>query len=168
MEATSTLSPRGHRTPHRQRPPPGPVQSRLQRHRRHRLRRSRHPGRTRLCHRGIDSRIGSSAAVQVVIRLAARLRHGHTDERKKRITLNLFSVTFFILAVYVTYEGIKSLVDGEAPESSPVGIGILVLSLVVMPVLAAMKKRVGTPTPRKRKSACCSAFPRSWAWGCTC
>lgn len=92
---------------------------------------------------GIDSGIESIAAVLVGIRLAARLRHGHADEHKERITLKLVAVTFFILAAYVTFEGIRSLIDGEAPESSPVSIGILVLSLIVMPFLAVMKKRVG-------------------------
>jgi divalent metal cation (Fe/Co/Zn/Cd) transporter len=92
---------------------------------------------------GIDSGIESIAAVLVGIRLAARLRHGHADERKERIALKLVAVTFFILAAYVTYEGIVSLIDGEAPESSPVSIVILVLSLIVMPFLAVMKKRVG-------------------------
>ena len=92
---------------------------------------------------GIDSGIESIAAVLVGIRLAARLRHGHADERKERITLKLVAVTFFILAAYVTYEGIMSLIDGDAPESSPVSIGILGLSLIVMPFLAVMKKRVG-------------------------
>ena len=92
---------------------------------------------------GIDSGIESIAAVLVGIRLAARLRHGHADERKDRITLKLVAVTFFILAAYVTYEGIMSLIDGDAPESSPVSIGILGLSLIVMPFLAVMKKRVG-------------------------
>ncbi|WP_307794497.1 cation diffusion facilitator family transporter [Arthrobacter cavernae] len=93
---------------------------------------------------GIDSGIESIAAVLVGARLAARLRHGHADEHKERLTLRLVAVTFFILAAYVTVEGIRRLIDGEAPESSPVSIGILVLALVAMPVLAAMKKRVGT------------------------
>lgn len=93
---------------------------------------------------GIDSGIESIAAVLVGLRLAARLRHGQADERKERITLKLVALTFFILAAYVTYEGIMSLIDGDAPESSPVSIGILVLSLIVMPFLAVMKKRVGT------------------------
>ncbi|UKA56634.1 cation transporter (plasmid) [Arthrobacter sp. FW305-BF8] len=93
---------------------------------------------------GIDSGIESIAAVLVGIRLTARLRHGEADERRERIALRLVAVTFFILAAYVSYEGIKSLVEGEAPASSPVSIGILVLSLIVMPFLAVMKKRVGT------------------------
>lgn len=93
---------------------------------------------------GIDSGIESIAAVLVGIRLAARLRHGHADERKERLALRLVAVSFFILAAYVVFEGIRSLTGGEAPESSPLGIGILVLSLIVMPFLAVMKRRVGT------------------------
>ena len=92
---------------------------------------------------GIDSGIESIAAVLVGLRLAARLRHGAADERKERITLRLVAVTFFLLAGYVTVEGIRSLVVGETPESSPLAIGLLVASLVVMPLLAAAKRRVG-------------------------
>lgn len=93
---------------------------------------------------GIDSGIESIAAVLVAIRLAARLRHGHADERKERIALKLVASTFFLLAAYVTIEGIRSLVGGEEPESSPLAIGLLVASIIVMPVLAAAKKKVGT------------------------
>ncbi|MUN64686.1 cation transporter [Kocuria sediminis] len=93
---------------------------------------------------GIDSGIESIAAVLVALRLSARLRHGETDEHKEKIALRLVAVTFFILAAYVTYEGIRSLIEGEAPESSPVSIIILVISLIIMPVLAAAKKKVGT------------------------
>ena len=93
---------------------------------------------------GIDSGIESIAAVLVALRLSARLRHGETDERMEKITLRLVAVTFFILAAYVTFEGIRSLIEGETPESSPVSIIILVASLIIMPVLAAAKKKVGT------------------------
>ncbi|ORV89053.1 cation diffusion facilitator family transporter [Mycolicibacterium iranicum] len=93
---------------------------------------------------GIDSGIESIAAVLVAIRLSARLRHGHADERKERIALKLVASTFFLLAAYVTVEGIRSLVGGEEPESSPLAIGLLVASIIVMPVLAAAKKKVGT------------------------
>lgn len=93
---------------------------------------------------GIDSGIESIAAVLVALRLSARLRHGETDERKEKIALRLVAVTFFILAAYVTVEGIRSLLAGEAPESSPVSIIILVASLIIMPILAAAKKKVGT------------------------
>lgn len=93
---------------------------------------------------GLDSAIESIAAFLVALRLSARLRHGCADERKERRTLRLVAVSFFILAAYVTFEGVRSLVSGEEPEHSTVAIVLLVLSLIVMPVLAAAKKRVGT------------------------
>ena len=92
---------------------------------------------------GIDSGIESIAAVLVGLRLAARLRHGEADERRERLTLKAVAVTFFLLAAYVTVEGIRSLLAGEAPEGSTVSVVLLVASLVVMPVLAAAKRRVG-------------------------
>jgi divalent metal cation (Fe/Co/Zn/Cd) transporter len=92
---------------------------------------------------GVDSGIESVAAVLVGARLAARLRHGEADERKEQLALKAVAVTFFVLAAYVTVEGIHGLVVGEAPASSPVSIAVLVASIVVMPVLAAMKRRVG-------------------------
>lgn len=92
---------------------------------------------------GIDSAIESIAAVLVGLRLAARLRHGEADEAKERRALRLVAVTFLILAAYVTVEGVRSLIEGEAPEGSPLAVALLIASLIVMPLLAAAKKRVG-------------------------
>jgi divalent metal cation (Fe/Co/Zn/Cd) transporter len=92
---------------------------------------------------GVDSGIESISAVLVGLRLAARLRHGTADERKERLVLRLVAITFFVLAAYVTVEGIRSLAAGEAPDGSPLGIAVLAASVVVMPVLAAAKRRVG-------------------------
>lgn len=92
---------------------------------------------------GFDSAIESVAAVLVGLRLAARLRHGEADERKERLALQGVAVTFFVLAAYVTFEGIRRLVEGEVPQSSTLSIVVLVASLIVMPALAAAKRRVG-------------------------
>jgi divalent metal cation (Fe/Co/Zn/Cd) transporter len=92
---------------------------------------------------GLDSGIESVAAVLVGARLAARLRHGEADERKERLALKAVAVSFFVLACYVSVEGVRGLVVGEAPTSSPLSISVLVASIVVMPVLAAAKTRVG-------------------------
>jgi divalent metal cation (Fe/Co/Zn/Cd) transporter len=92
---------------------------------------------------GVDSAIESVAAVLVGLRLAARLRHGEPDERRERLALRGVAVTFFVLAAYVTVEGIRSLVVGDVPDGSPLAVGVLVASVVVMPVLAAAKRRVG-------------------------
>lgn len=92
---------------------------------------------------GIDSGIESMSAVLVAMRLSARLRHGLVDQAKERLALRLIAITFFLLAGYVLVEGIRGLVVGAAPDASPVGIAVLVASLVVMPLLAVAKRRVG-------------------------
>lgn len=102
---------------------------------------------------GIDSGIETAAAVLVAFRLSARLRRGadRTDAaepdpaelRRERRTLRAVATTFFLLAAWVTAEGIRALVAGAEPETSPVALGVLVASLVIMPVLAAAKYRVG-------------------------
>lgn len=92
---------------------------------------------------GLDSAIESAASVLVGLRLAARLKHGAADERRERLTLKAVAVTFFILAAYVTIEGVRALMGNEPPEHSTVGIVLLALSIVIMPILARAKRRVG-------------------------
>lgn len=91
---------------------------------------------------GFDSAIESIAAVLVGLRLAARLRHGEADQAKERRALKAVAVTFFVLAAWVTFEGVRSLVDGDEPDRSTVALVLLAASIVVMPLLAAAKKRV--------------------------
>ena len=92
---------------------------------------------------GVDSGIESASAVLVGMRLAARLRHGEADEAKERRALKWVAVTFFVLAAYVTIEGTRSLIAGETPDNSVVGIVLLASSCIVMPLLAAAKMKVG-------------------------
>ena len=92
---------------------------------------------------GIDSGIESISAVLVAMRLLARLRHGTVDEAREHRALRFVAVTFFLLAGYVLVEGVRSLQVHEVPDASVVGIVVLVASLVVMPLLAAAKRRVG-------------------------
>lgn len=92
---------------------------------------------------GIDSGIESMAAVLVGLRLAARLRNGQADEEKERRALKAVAATFFLLAAYVVVEGTRSLRSDEEPDTSWVGLAILAASVVVMPVLARAKRRVG-------------------------
>jgi divalent metal cation (Fe/Co/Zn/Cd) transporter len=47
------------------------------------------------------------------------------------------------LAAYVAQDSIRSLIDGNEPDASIIGIAVTALSLVVMPILAAKKRQVG-------------------------
>ena len=92
---------------------------------------------------GIDSGIESISAVLVASRLSARLRNGTVDEAKERRALRLIAVTFFLLAAYVLVEGARGLLLEEVPDTSALGVAVLIASLVVMPLLAVAKRRVG-------------------------
>lgn len=92
---------------------------------------------------GLDSGIESTIAVLVALRLAGRLKHGEADEARERRTLRAVAVTFFLLAGYLVVEGVRSLVGGETPGHSIVGLVLLGASVVAMPLLAAAKQRVG-------------------------
>lgn len=92
---------------------------------------------------GFDSWIEVASATVVLVRLRADVRGGQVDEAKQRLALRFIAVTFFALAAYVTIEGVRDLLTGTIPESSPVGIALTALSIVVMPLLARAKRRVG-------------------------
>jgi divalent metal cation (Fe/Co/Zn/Cd) transporter len=64
-------------------------------------------------------------------------------ESRERLALRLIGVSFFALAGYVTVESVRDLVSGREPASSLVGIGLAILSLLVMPVLSWAQRRTG-------------------------
>jgi divalent metal cation (Fe/Co/Zn/Cd) transporter len=87
---------------------------------------------------GVDSVIESLSGGVLLWRLWTH----EADERRERLALRLVGVSFLVLAAYVGVEAAKTLLEREAPESSWVGIGLSVASLLVMPVLARAKRRV--------------------------
>lgn len=69
--------------------------------------------------------------------------HGHVPEDRERRALRAIAVAFFVLAAYVTADALRSVLSGTEPDASPVGIALAGVSLLVMPVLAWAKRRVG-------------------------
>lgn len=92
---------------------------------------------------GVDSGIEVTAAAVVLVRLRAELRGAEPDERRERLALRVIAVTFFVLAAYLVVEGARSLIVGERPDTSIVGIVLTGVSIVIMPLLALAKRRVG-------------------------
>ncbi len=87
---------------------------------------------------GIDSLIETSSGAI----LLWRLREGEEGEEREKQALRLVGFSFLALAGYVAFEAIKSLIARESPDRSLVGIILAALSLAVMPLLAAAKRRV--------------------------
>ncbi len=86
---------------------------------------------------GFDSLIESLSGSVLLWRLA-----DEGDDREK-LALRLVGLSFLILAAYVTFDAVKALIYQEPPDASYVGIGLAVVSMLIMPVLARAKKNVG-------------------------
>ncbi len=93
---------------------------------------------------GLDSVIESLSGVILLWRLRVELKGVSSErvEKTERKALWGVGITFWLLAAYVGYEATKKLLTREAPESSPMGIALAAVSLVVMPFLAWRKWQV--------------------------
>lgn len=56
----------------------------------------------------------------------------------------LVAATFFLIAAYVGIESARSLVTGQRPDASWVGIALAAFTAPAMPILARSKRRIGT------------------------
>jgi divalent metal cation (Fe/Co/Zn/Cd) transporter len=89
---------------------------------------------------GVDSLIETSSGFILLWRLKAE-RAGKHIETLERRALKLVGVSFLLLAAYVGIDAAHSLWTREHPERTLVGIGMAVLSLIVMPALAKAKRK---------------------------
>jgi divalent metal cation (Fe/Co/Zn/Cd) transporter len=89
---------------------------------------------------GLDSFIEVSSGAALLWRL--HLDAPERREKAEAIALKLVGISFILLAAYVAFDALKSLVHHEPPHASYVGIVIATLSLVVMPYLARAKRSV--------------------------
>lgn len=92
---------------------------------------------------GLDSIIEVVSGAILFWRLRTELGGADSDasERAERRALLFVGLSFFALGAYILYESGKKLWLREQPEESVVGLGLAVLSLVVMPALAFGKHR---------------------------
>jgi len=90
---------------------------------------------------GFDSLIEVTSGAVLLWRL-----HADTDEARRErveaISLRIVGVCFLILAAYISYDSLKSLIKHEAPRESLPGIILAALSLIVMPLLVRAKRKV--------------------------
>jgi divalent metal cation (Fe/Co/Zn/Cd) transporter len=91
---------------------------------------------------GLDSGVEVSTSLVLAWRLAQERRGGCMTGYDQRAT-RLIAVCFAVLAAYVGYEAVTRLAEQRAPDVSVVGIVIASLSIVIMPLLARAKKRLG-------------------------
>lgn len=89
---------------------------------------------------GADSVVEGLAGLVVLWRFAAARTSSEEAERRAQ---QLIAVSFFLIAAYVGVEAIRTLLSGEIPRASWLGIGLALVTMVTMPLLARAKARVG-------------------------
>ncbi|MCA1738529.1 MAG: cation transporter, partial [Actinobacteria bacterium] len=89
---------------------------------------------------GADSLIESVAGIILLWRFAASRAASENAERRAQ---KLIALSFYLIAAYVGFEAVRSLLTGERPEASWVGIGLAAFTLATMPPLAIAKGRIG-------------------------
>jgi divalent metal cation (Fe/Co/Zn/Cd) transporter len=88
---------------------------------------------------GLDSFIEGAASIVLIWRMSGtRVFSQHAEDRAQR----LVALQFFVLAPYVGFESVRSLINGDRPEETLLGIGLATASMIVMPILGIAKQRI--------------------------
>jgi len=87
---------------------------------------------------GLDSVVEVSSGLIILWQFRHRL-----PESRERQALRLMALSFFALAAYVAIESVHSLLGGGEAAPSPIGIGLALASLVIMPFLSWAQRRTG-------------------------
>ena len=89
---------------------------------------------------GLDSFVESLSASVLIWRLRVERRDAERAGAVERQAVRAIGITFFVLAAFVAVEAARALATRTEPDASAAGIAIAVVSLIVMPALAARKK----------------------------
>lgn len=92
---------------------------------------------------GLESLIEITAAGTVYWRLRKELKSEAKEGNAEGRALQIVAVCFLLLAGYIGFDGISSLMAQEGPESSLIGMAMAAAAFIVMPFLAVAKWRTG-------------------------
>lgn len=87
---------------------------------------------------GLDSVVEVSSGLIILW----QFRHRLPESREHQAT-RMLAISFFALATYVGFESVRTLITGSNPETSSVGIGLAIASLIVMPLISTAQRRTG-------------------------
>jgi divalent metal cation (Fe/Co/Zn/Cd) transporter len=89
---------------------------------------------------GLDSAIEGLASVIIIWRFTGTRTLSPTAETRAHKAV---AITFFLLAPYLTYDAVTTLAARDHAQTSWLGIGLSISSLIAMPILGVAKKRLG-------------------------
>jgi divalent metal cation (Fe/Co/Zn/Cd) transporter len=90
---------------------------------------------------GFDAAIDAVASLVLLWRFRIEARDPARAERAERVAELLIAAILIVLAAYLGVSAIQVLASGAHPEPTLIGLGISVVSVVVLPPLALAKQR---------------------------
>ena len=113
---------------------------------------------------GIDSFVETASGLILIWRLRAeQVAHDHDRiEAIERRAQKLVAISLAGLAAFITFDAVTTLVGGERPSASPVGVVLAALSLGVMWWLARAKRRTAIALGSRSMEA--DAFQTTACW----
>lgn len=101
-------------------------------------------GSTALIGFGLDSAVESISSVAMIWRFGSRWELSEKEKHQREERAERFvGYTFFLLGVYILYEAVEKLLVHEAANPSLIGIVVAAISLLLMPILAHVKRKIG-------------------------
>jgi divalent metal cation (Fe/Co/Zn/Cd) transporter len=91
---------------------------------------------------GADAMIDAVASVVLVWRFMVEARQAHRADRVEQAAERAVGLALIALALYLALGALRALAAEDHPETSTVGLALLVASVLVLPPLAFAKNRV--------------------------
>jgi divalent metal cation (Fe/Co/Zn/Cd) transporter len=113
---------------------------------------------------GIDSFVESTSGSVLIWRLLAERRtdDGERIETIERRAQRLVAATLFLLAAYIAFDAVRTLLSDDHPEPSAVGLVLASVSLVLMWFLARAKRKTARALGSRAMEA--DAFQTTACW----
>jgi divalent metal cation (Fe/Co/Zn/Cd) transporter len=92
----------------------------------------------------LNALLDSCASAVLVWRFRRERSDPQAAEHLERRAQALIAAAMMIVALYVGLEAVRALVNTSHADESPLGIGLTIVSLLVLPALGAMKLRVAS------------------------
>lgn len=67
-----------------------------------------------------------------------------TGKGREKTALKLIGLSYLVVSAYIFFDASKSLLEGNHPQRSFIGIFLLIITVVVMTTLGIMKRKTGT------------------------
>lgn len=87
---------------------------------------------------GLDSTVEVLSAAAIAWQFSAP-----DPTQREQVAMRLIAGSFFALAAYVVFEAVRALLGDVSPAPSTVGIALAAASVVVMPTVSWLERRVG-------------------------